>query len=98
MEDGQRGVRVFVNPDPDFDVVGPFGSGYDREDRPAVTYGVVASDSMLCVETVDVVELVGPGERHEGGAIVEFGRDCEAPVVVGQIGLEDEPVGGWPQS
>ena len=67
-----------MNSDPGLDVVGPSGSGRDLEDPPAVAHGAVAGDGALGVETEDVVDLVGPGERHEG-AVVEFGRDCGTP-------------------
>ena len=68
-------------------------AGGELEDASAVAHGVVAADDALCVEAQDVVDLVGPEQRHEGRAL-KLGRDREAAVVVGQVGVLDEAVGG----
>ena len=93
MEDGERAVGVLVDADAGFDVVGALGSGGELQDPLTVADGVVAGDDALFVQAEDVVDLVGPGQGDEGRA-VEFGRDREAAVVLGQIRLGDEAVGG----
>ena len=97
MEEGEGSVWILVDPDPGLDVVVSGWGGGDLEDAPFVAHGVVAGDCALCVQAEDVVDLVGVFEGHEG-AVVELGRGREAAVVVGQVGVCDEAVGGFDPS
>ena len=94
MEEGEGSVRILMDPDRGLDVVVSGRGGGDLEDAPFVAHGVVAGDRALCAATEDVVDLAGVFEGHEG-AVFEFGRGGEAAVVVGQVGVCDEAVGGF---
>ena len=94
VEEGEGSVWILVDPDPGLDVVVSGRGGGDLEDAPFVAHGVVAGDCALCVQAEDVVDLVGADEGHEG-AVFEFGRGGEAAIVVGQVGVCDEAVGGF---
>ncbi len=77
-----------MHADPYPDIVGSGRPGGDLQDASCISDGVVVCDGALFLDAEDVVDLSGLDKGREG-AVLEFGRCGEAPVVVGPVAIGD---------
>ena len=92
MEDRQRAVGVLVHAHPRLDEVRAQRARRDLEGKTPVAHAVVVADHALLLHAQDVPMDAGGVGDERGRRLL--GRDREAGVVLGQVDLAQEPVGG----
>src|SRR5690606_27088624 len=89
VEDGEAGIGVLVHAHGGLDEVIAVRLLRDLEAESAIAHAVVVADHALGLQAEDLGEVAGEG--HERAAWLG-GGDGEAPVVLGDIALGQEPV------
>ncbi len=92
VEDCEVAVGVFVDPDLGLDVMGPRGARRDLRGKAMVADRVVIADDAVLADAKDVT--IGLQAVRNEGRSGRLRGHREAAVVIGQVHLGDEAVGG----